>query len=553
MRLTQTWKPICRSTVAALALAPAILSAGCTSPWWNSFLDPTQVGNFHKSVIKEIQDTVSFEDKPSGIPNAVDPTPDDLVATIEDYRVGPGDVFQVTMLDFLSRGSQSEFILTVDDLGYIDVPQLDRIRVEGLSLPEIRAELIRQAQAKGIYSPDIEPTITLTMGDQQNRIFNISGAVQAPGTYRIPRPDFRLTEALNMAGGADEMLQRLYAGGRVQTIYVIRNEPRPKVVKESPSSGGPAVDSEPRPAPPESNESPTTVLYGPAPDESNRAQPLTRPGQRGPALPTEEVERDLIEAITPAGTVPGSVDQPSSSPEPSTHETAPPLRPFIFVNDKLIEAPPARQADRAATAASTATETAPRTAQTTQAVDWTELAGEGQQRIIRISAEALRSGDASSNIVIRHRDWIRVDPGPIGNYYIGGHVIQPGQYPLGGEQVTLAQAIFTARGLDPLAWPTRCEIRRRIDRDREQITQWDLARIMAGEDPDVFIRPNDVINVGTHALAPFLYTIRNAFRFNYGFSFAYDRNWAEYDTLAGQYYRARTEASYRGLLSPFAD
>ncbi|HPD30408.1 MAG TPA: polysaccharide biosynthesis/export family protein [Phycisphaerae bacterium] len=548
MRLNPKYSPVRWGFGLAGTLLPVAFISGCASAWWNGFLDPTQVGNFRENVVTEIQDTVSFEDKPSGIPNAVDPTPDDLVATVENYQLGPGDVFQITLLDFMARGAQSEFVLTVDDLGYVDIAQIGRIRVEGLTLPEVRDEVARQAKARGIYAEESEPTITVIMGDQQNRTFSITGAVQAPGTYRIPRPDFRLTEALIMAGGSDEMLQRLYAGGRVRTIYVIRNERRPKTVKESVVKGKPSRDE--TNLKPADTGLPSAVVPEPAVPEPQSVQPSTRPGTQGPALPTDSVEQDLIDAVAPEGASPRRGELPSSAPQ-SKNESPPPLRPFIFVNDKLIEAPAGQEARRAATSASTVVETVPQTEQATRPVDWSELAGEGQQRIIRISAEALRTGDSSSNIVIRHQDLIRVDPGPIGTYYVGGHVVMPGQYPLNGEQVTLAQAVIAARGLDPLAWPTRCEIRRRIDRDREQITQWDLARIMAGQDPDVFLRPNDVVNVGTHAIAPFLYTIRNAFRFSYGFSFSYDRNWAEYDTLAGQYYRARTEASRRGLLSAF--
>lgn len=536
-----------------LALMLPALSLGCTSPWWNSFLDPTQVGNFHYNVINEIQDTVSFEDKPTGIPNAVDPTPEDLVATIEDYRFGPGDLFQISLLDFVAQGTQSEFTLTVDDLGYVDVPQLDRIRVEGLSSSEVRAEIIRQAQAKGIYGEETEPTITLTVGDQQNRSFSISGAIGSPGTYRIPRADFRLREALIMAGGASEDLaQAVAVNGRVQMVYVFRNEPRQKRVVEQPQP----ISSEPAAAlAEEAQSSPAeedmTVMHGPADETLDAAFPSTRPQQGQLALPNDEVDRDLIDAVTPTGTTPRPSHQTDSPPPSSTGEASPTLRPFIFVNDKLIEGPASPQATQAPLVPATVAESAPQTKQTTRPVDWSELAGEGQQRIIRIPAEALRNGDASCNIVIRHQDWIRLVTGPVGTYYMGGHVVAPGQYPFAGEQVTLTQAVIAARGLDPLAWPTRCEIRRRIDADRDQITQWDLVRIMGGQDPDVFLRPSDSVNIGTHALAPFLYTIRNAFRFSYGFSFSYDRNWAEYDTLSGQYYRARTEASNRGLLSAF--
>jgi hypothetical protein len=51
-----------------------------------------------------------------------------------------------------------------------------------------------------------------------------------------------------------------------------------------------------------------------------------------------------------------------------------------------------------------------------------------------------------------------------------------------------------------------------------------LPKIFAGEQPDVYLRPYDTVNVGTNALAPFLAAIRGAFRFTYGFGFIYDRN-----------------------------
>ena len=85
-----------------------------------------------------------------------------------------------------------------------------------------------------------------------------------------------------------------------------------------------------------------------------------------------------------------------------------------------------------------------------------------------------------------------------------------------------------------MAWPTRCEVRRRLDGDREEITQWDLARIIEGKDPDFYLKPNDVVRVGTHAIAPLLATIRNSFRFTYGFGFVYDRNFADIDAFSPQ-------------------
>jgi hypothetical protein len=224
---------------------------------------------------------------------------------------------------------------------------------------------------------------------------------------------------------------------------------------------------------------------------------------------------------------------------------------FIEVPAQHTQAPPAQPGPAAAQSGPTA-----RSEPTSKPVDWEELASEVQQRIIRVPADKLRNGDLNYNIVIKNDDWIRVDPGPVGLYYLDGHVNRPGPYALAGEQVTLKQAIAAAGGLDQLAWPTRCEICRRLDSDREEVTQWDLARIVEGKDPDLYLKPNDVIRVGTHAIAPLLATIRNSFRFTYGFGFVYDRNFADIDSFNGQanpkdLRRAQTQQRFGNLSSLF--
>ncbi len=61
----------------------------------------------------------------------------------------------------------------------------------------------------------------------------------------------------------------------------------------------------------------------------------------------------------------------------------------------------------------------------------------------------------------------------------------------------------------------------------------DLDKIAQGLQPDFFIKPNDLINVGTHPTSIFRAVLRNAFRASYGFGFIYDRNFTFPD--AGQY------------------
>ena len=150
-------------------------------------------------------------------------------------------------------------------------------------------------------------------------------------------------------------------------------------------------------------------------------------------------------------------------------------------------------------------------------------------RLIRIPADKLSIGDPRYNIVIKPGDSIFVPVDVVGEFYVTGNVNRTGAVLLTGRPMTLKQAIAAAGGLGPLAWPKRCEIIRRIGRAEEQIVMVDLDKIASGEQPDFFIKPHDLINVGTHATARWRAVLRNAFRATYGFGFVYDRNFANKD------------------------
>jgi protein involved in polysaccharide export with SLBB domain len=138
-------------------------------------------------------------------------------------------------------------------------------------------------------------------------------------------------------------------------------------------------------------------------------------------------------------------------------------------------------------------------------------------------------GQLKYNIVILPGDLIFV-PGPtIGEYYMGGNVQAPGAYSLAARKITLTQAVVAARGLNEVAWPSRTEIVRRLPGDKQVFVKVDLDKIFAGQEPDIYLKPDDRINVGTHVVAPFLAAFRNGFRLTYGFGFLYDRNYGDDD------------------------
>ena len=167
--------------------------------------------------------------------------------------------------------------------------------------------------------------------------------------------------------------------------------------------------------------------------------------------------------------------------------------------------------------------------------DWEDIEEyEFEQRVIAIDVTELKNGNPRFNIVVRNRDVINV-PIDTGVFYIMGEVLRPGVYAFGGRDITIKQALAISGGFSAMAWPQRCEVIRREPGTDKQLTMTvDLDAIFAGLEDDFYLRDDDIVNVGTHIAAPFLFVIRNSFRFTYGFGFVYDRNFADQYSYGGR-------------------
>ena len=169
-------------------------------------------------------------------------------------------------------------------------------------------------------------------------------------------------------------------------------------------------------------------------------------------------------------------------------------------------------------------------------LEWEEALAVEKTRVIKIPTDKLLAGDPRYNIVIRPGDNIYVPVDIIGEFCIMGNVNRQGYINLTGRPMTLKMAIAAAGGLGPLAWPKRVEVVRRIGRNKEEIVMVDLDKIARGEQPDFFIKPDDLINVGTHPTSRWRERLRNAFRATWGFGFDWDMNFA--DKGFGRSYKA---------------
>jgi hypothetical protein len=243
---------------------------------------------------------------------------------------------------------------------------------------------------------------------------------------------------------------------------------------------------------------------------------------QGQSQPAQELQ-ELETIIAP----PGQDSQPATRPQ--EREPQRPFPPLVFDPvtgqprelrpDEQVEAPPA--------------EVPTQVPVEPPSFEWEDVPEyELSQRVIEIDVQALRAGDPRYNIIIRDRDAIQV-PIDTGVFYMMGELNRPGVYAFNDREITIKQAIAMAAGFSAMAWPQRCEIIRREPGTDTQITiPVNLDAVFAGLEDDLLLRDQDIINVGTHFVAPFLFIARNSFRFTYGFGFVYDRNFADKDSYS---------------------
>ena len=484
-----------------LALTPVL--GGCQAIR-NGWLDPTTIGDFNKGSVTAIRTSLSLEDTPTGLPGATFPSPEDLRVEIAEYPISGGDQLEIEIPELRQRQTAYFSQVQVSSAGHVNLPVIGRIPAVGLTPPELE-EVIRRALIDGNVLVDPEVSVnTLFLQKATYSIFGIgvSAANNAPlraGTFPIRRPDLRLLEAINQVGGLNEF---------VTEIYVFRYDDHLKPASEF--QGGH-----------QAHPNKTAV-------RERRGATLARFSQDD--LPPIDPEAELIEAITaepladvlptPLGDVPQAITE-------SIDADAPP--PFVWIDGEFVPNPAYQSpGDISMPMVPPSLESGP------VSVNWPRIAGESNYRILHVPAESLRSGDPAWNIIVRPGDVIRIVSGEIGIYYVMGQVNRVGPFSFNAEQVTLKGAIANAGGLSGLAWPDRCTVYRRLGQ-REQMIQVNLDRIFAGLDPDFVVKRGDIINVGTHPLAPFLQRVRAMtlpnIPANVGYSFTYARNYADVDSF----------------------
>lgn len=456
---------------------------GCSSPadpgaltdFRKGFLDPTAVGRYQKQplvvpILSSLDRSVDLPEEQ--FPNASDVRPEDLEPTGIDYMIGRNDLVNISITDLVTPNVDTIRQIRVTESGMISLPLVGQIQAAGLTEAQLEKAIVNAYRQANLIQ---NAQVSVSVVEARGRTFSILGAVGAPAQYAILNSEFRVLDAL--------VLARDVSAQGVEYIYVVRQIRNQTPV--APTSTEPAT----KPADddvltPQSKAKATPVIRAQAATPSTGVSAAVEDdGQKFMTVEGRQVPVPTTAAAAQAEATPAPAQQNAAAPAAESK----PLQPFEF-RDPVAS---------------------------------------GKTRVIRIPYNALRNGDLRYNIIIQPYDMIVVPTPQVGEYYMGGHVARVGVYSLTARKITLKQAIVSAGMFDQIAIPAQTDIIRRVEGDKEIYVQVNLDKVFAGQQPDVFLKPNDVVQVGSTWWAPFVAAVRGGFRATYGFGFLFDRNYAD--------------------------
>jgi polysaccharide export outer membrane protein len=510
--------------------------SGC----YNDILDPTQIGRFEPTpTVSVILDSLGVADEPSPTyEGAEDPSPMDLVDVETDYVFGSGDTVRINIFELYQPGQAYINDYVVTETGRISIPDVGQVQAAGLTEVQLEQEI------RDILSPSIlkNPSVTVLLMNSESRYFSIMGqGVNRSSRFPLPRYTSRLTDAIALASGISEF--------NVSYIYVSRDVPETQITAESAQKETPGKT---KPSSPKSSEIELRpVEPKPLTPEEEMLQiiaPSVTQKQSGIIITSVEMatRQELENLAAPEGVTP----EQAALTKPATEQNLePPTQPqseqiqWVFENGKwkpvraggqvqVTPEPtlPVSQQQAAPPLERSSYQTYQKTESIPRSFGLEALGTHGKvTRVIRIPRDKLLAGNPGYNIVIHPGDRITVPVDIIGEFFVMGNVNAQGAVPLTGRPITLKMAVATAGGLNAIAAPQKVEVIRRIDKNKaglmqEETVLVDLNKIAKGLQPDFFIKPYDLINVGTTGTSRWLAVLRNAFRATYGFGFIYDRN-----------------------------
>jgi polysaccharide export outer membrane protein len=443
----------------------AFLAGGCEV---NSFFDPSKTGYFGTTPI-----TMPVLDRIA----AIEPSTDlwgetsqvsaaDLVPSNISYRLHPGDVIDVQIYELYTPGQFYPVTTRIDQGGLIHIPDVGPVTAAGLTVPQLQQEVIARL-AKEVMK---NPTVQVNVVEGGALAYVLYGHINQPGRFTLQDPTLRLLDALAMAGGVPLSTRR---------VYVVRQVAINAAMRPQWDQGSEAAKTSPKKSPPVDLESLINQLQ----DDGKNPAATPAPPSPSPGAWSKAGDPPIdVEDVSPANIKLPSVQGGAGEAEGFSS-------PFLYLPDKKqwVRSQPAAQGDAMS-----------------KTGDAAQSAALLVERVIEVPYQRLAHGDTSLNLIVRAGDQIYVDGPPTGYVYISGEINAPNAY--------------------PLAIPDRVDLVRQVDEGREATIRLNLGAIRRRTEPDVIMKPNDHVLVGTNWFAYPLAIFRNGLRMNYGFGFLLDRN-----------------------------
>ena len=472
-----------RSLLWATLIAGVAQLFGCEV---DSFFDPSKTGRFEPMAtmipILERLDVIEQEEDPFAAATQV--TPEDLLPSDLEYRLTAGDIITVEVLDLQQPGLLTVATRAISASGMFRLPVIGDVPTAGLTPQEFQDQLFRLIHETVVLNPVVN--VVVEQGGGFN--YTMYGAV-GTGMFALRRADFRLMDALALAGGVPPSTQKIYVIRRTPLSGEVEFAPGRRDDAQVPSDREPPVDID-------------TLIEQMQQGDKNGVNPGLLPQDAQPLVDIDQLEPVRIS------------DRPVVDVEELSTRRQPPLGDpqsgDTFIYDQERGEWIRVRSDEAG-----------RPAQERPAGQPPLFA----QRIIEIPYQKLKTGDSLYNIVVRPDDRIYVKEPLQGFVYIEGEIMRPGVHRLPAiGRLTLSRLVAAAGGPGPLAIPERVDLTRIVGHNLEATVRLNLGAIRQRTEPDIFLKPDDHIIIGTSWIATPLAIFRNGFRVTYGFGFLLDRN-----------------------------
>jgi polysaccharide export outer membrane protein len=486
------WRTKMSACLLALLVLPILAQMlGCEV---DSYFDPSRTGRFQHTPttipILDRIDVIEQEDQVWGQVTSVQPQ--DLMPSDLSYTLAPGDFLTVELYELFAPRQWTVEARRIDSSGMFRIPEIGDIVAAGLTVQEFEDVIIER-----LSQFLAAPRVNVVLEEGRAFTYTIYGFVANSGMYTLRDPNLRLIDALAIIGGVPLTTDK---------IYIIREVPLTEDVRpfyQRDRNGAPRT-------PTRREDRPVDID-----DLIEQLEDQPQPGVMHSPNQRHLVDLDDVAPVRVATAPPVDLDDIR---EQAAREQMPPAGSqdaFIYVEERGEWV--RTRAPREQTAAGRERQPQPE-----------EPAGDQLfvERVIEIPWQRLSRGDSSYNVVIRPNDRIYVEGPTPGLVYISGEIARPGVYdmPQNGGRLTLSRLVAAAGDLGPIAIPERVDLTRIVGPGREATVRVNLAAIRRRTEPDLYLKPNDHIIIGTSWVATPLAVIRNGFRATYGFGFLLDRN-----------------------------